>query len=210
MYRAGMWVVAAGVRAAGIRVRVQGLEHVPPGRSCIFMCNHVSNLDPTALLPAIPGRAVVLIKRELMRIPLLGTAMRLGGYIPVDRARSRDAAQRSVAAAAKALEQGLHIAVFPEGTRSRDGHLGAFKKGPFFLAKSTDALVIPVAIAGTQRLLPRDRALVKPGVVSVTMLEGVEPGRYASREELMAAVRSAIAEALPVEMRPSDYLTMAL
>ena len=210
MYRAGMWVVAAGVRAAGVTVHVSGLEQVPAGRSCIFMCNHVSNLDPPAVLPAIPGRAVVLLKRELMRIPLLGTAMRLGGYIPVDRARSREGAQRSVAAAARALAEGLHIVVFPEGTRSRDGRLGAFKKGPFFLAKSTDALIIPVVIEGTQMLLPRDSAWIQPGEVSVTMLRPIEPEAYSSREELMNAVRLAMTAALPEEMRPADYLTMAL
>ena len=210
MYGAAMWIIVAGLRAAGVQVRVFGRELVPAGRSCIFMCNHVSNLDPPVVLPQIPGRAVVLLKRELMRIPLLGTAMRLGGYIPVDRARSRDAAQRSVAAAAKALGDGLHIVVFPEGTRSGDGRLSVFKKGPFYLAKATGALVIPVVIAGTQRLLPRDSALIRPGEVTLTMLPPIDPACYAGRDELMRAVRLAIAAALPEEMRPADYLTSAL
>ena len=205
MYRAAMWVIAAGLRAAEIEVRVSGRENVPLGRSCIFMCNHVSNLDPPAVLPVLPGRAVVLLKRELMRIPLLGTAMRLGGYIPVDRARSRDAAQRSVAAAAKALDSGLHILVFPEGTRARDGRLGVFKKGPFFLAQSTGAPVVPVAIVGTQRLLARDSVWLRPGAVEVRLLPVIDPAAFTSREELVRAVRTSLAEVLPDEMRPADW-----
>ncbi len=205
MYRAAMWIVAAGLRAAGIAVRVSGREHLPVGRSCIFMCNHVSNLDPPAVLPVLPGRAVVLLKRELMRIPLLGTAMRMGGYIPVDRARSRDSAQRSVAAAAKALEAGLHILVFPEGTRARDGRLGVLKKGPFFLAQSTGAPIVPVAIVGTQRLLAKESLWLRPGTVEVRLLPPVDPAAFTSREELMRAVRTSLAEALPAEMQPVDW-----
>src|SRR5580693_4299142 len=66
LYRVAMWIVNAGVRAAGIKIEVTGLEHVPAGRSCIFMSNHVSNLDPPVELPLLPGRCSVLLKRELM------------------------------------------------------------------------------------------------------------------------------------------------
>ena len=130
-----MWIMAAGVRAAGIEVVVEGMEHVPAGRSCIFLANHVSNLDPPVLLPMLPGRTSVLLKRSLMRIPILGTAMRMAGFVPVDRGSSRvsgpEAAAASVAAAAEALRAGLHILIYPEGTRSGDGRLAKFKKGPF-------------------------------------------------------------------------------
>ena len=205
MYRAGMWVLAAGLRAAGVRVRVRGREQVPAGRSCIFMCNHVSNLDPPAVLPLLPGRTVVLLKRELMRIPLLGTAMRMGGYIPVDRSRSREAAQQSVAAAAKALNAGMHILVFPEGTRSRDGRLAGFKKGPFFLAQTTGAPIVPIAVVGTQRLLAKNSAWIRPGRVEVCLLPAIDPAGFGSREELIAAVRASIAGALPEEMHPQEH-----
>ena len=77
LYRVAMWITNAGVRAAGIKLEVTGFEHVPVGRSCIFMCNHVSNLDPPVLLPLLPGRCSVLLKQELMNIPVLGTAMRM-------------------------------------------------------------------------------------------------------------------------------------
>jgi 1-acyl-sn-glycerol-3-phosphate acyltransferase len=202
LYWKAMWVVRAGVRAGGIRVRVTGLEHVPEGRRCIFMSNHVSNLDPPVLVPEIPQRCSVLLKKELMSIPILGRAMRMGGFIPVERGHRRDAAEASVAAAGRALDSGLHILVFPEGTRSPDGRLANFKKGPFFLAMQTGAPIIPVAISGTQRLMGKGSSLVTPGEVGVRMLEAIDPKTYASREELMLAVRRAIAQALPEEMQP--------
>ena len=93
LYRVAMWITNAGVRAAGIKIEMSGLENVPPGRSCIFMSNHVSNLDPPVMLPLLPGRSSVLLKKELMNIPILGKAMRLAKFVPVTRGHSRDAAQ---------------------------------------------------------------------------------------------------------------------
>ena len=203
LYRTAMWIVKTGVRAAGIHVEVLGLEHVPPGRTCIFMCNHVSNLDPPVVMPAIPGRISVLLKKELMSIPILGTAMRMAKFVPVARGSRRDIATATVEAAAEALRSGLHILVYPEGTRSLDGKLSTFKKGPFFLAAQTAAPIIPVAISGTQHMMRKGSAAITPGVAKVQMLPAVKPVDYASREALMAAVHAAIADALPNEMKPA-------
>lgn len=202
LYWASMWVTRTGVRWAGVRVNVSGLENIPAHGSCLFMANHVSNLDPPALVPMIPRRSVVLLKKELMSIPLLGRAMTLGGFIPVERGSRRDAAQASVTAAAKAVREGLPIVVFPEGTRSLDGRLSRLKKGPFFLAQETGALIVPVAVSGTERCLPKGKSLITPGVVEVRLLKAIDPAEYGTREALMAAVHAALAEALPVSMRP--------
>lgn len=204
LYRVSMWIAAAGIRAAGIRVEVSGLEHVPVGRSCIFLSNHVSNLDPPVLLPVLPGRCSVLLKQELMKIPILGRAMRMGQFVPVERGSKREAAKASVTAAAGALASGLHILVFAEGTRSRDGRLSAFKKGPFYLAEQTQAPIVPVAISGTERMMRKGSSAITPGVARVQLLEAIDPAQYESREELMAVVRAAIAAALPAEMQPLD------
>ena len=204
LYRVAMWIAAAGIRAAGIRVEVSGLEHVPAGRSCIFLSNHVSNLDPPVLLPALPGRCSVLLKQELMKIPILGRAMKMGQFVPVERGSRREAAKASVTAAADALQSGLHILVFAEGTRSRDGRLSAFKKGPFYLAEQTQAPIVPVAISGTERMMRKGSAAITPGVARIQLLEAIDPTQYETREALMAAVRAAIAAALPVEMQPLD------
>jgi 1-acyl-sn-glycerol-3-phosphate acyltransferase len=210
LYRAAMWVAHAGVRAAGIHAEITGLENVPQGRSCIFMCNHVSNLDPPVVLPLLPGRSSVLLKKELMGIPILGTAMRMGKFVPVERGSRRDTAKASVEAAADALRSGLHILVYPEGTRSPDGRLSTFKKGPFFLAQQTGAPIVPIALSGTQHMMRKGSSAITPGVAQIRLLPAIESSAYETREDLMRTVRTAIAEALPEEMKPADYLTMAL
>ena len=202
LYRVAMWIMRNGVVAAGIKVEVTGRENIPAGEACIYLSNHVSNLDPPVLLPMLPGRSSVLLKKELMRIPILGTAMRMAKFVPVERGSRPETAAASVAAAADALRSGLNILIFPEGTRSKDGRLAKFKKGPFYLAADTGAPIIPVVITGTERMMRKGSAAITPGVAKVQMLQAIRPGDYGSKEELMMAVRGAIAGALPEGMRP--------
>jgi 1-acyl-sn-glycerol-3-phosphate acyltransferase len=150
----------------------------------------------------LPGQCSVLLKKSLMRIPILGTAMRMAKFVPVERGSRRDAAQASVTAAAAALKSGLNILIFAEGTRSPDGRLAAFKRGPFYLAMETGAPVVPIAISGTQTMMRKGSMAVTPGTAKVEFLEAIYPARFENREELMAAVHEAIAAALPEEMRP--------
>ncbi len=202
LYRLAMRLMRLGLWAAGIRVVVAGRELVPVGESCIFMSNHVSNLDPPVLLPVLPGRSSVLLKKSLTGLPVLGKAMRMAQFVPVERGHKVESAKASIAAAAQALRSGLHILVFAEGTRSKDGRLAAFKKGPFFLAADTGAPIVPMAISGTERMMHKGSVAVKGGVARVEFLAPIRPGDYASREEMMAAVHNAIAAVLPEEMRP--------
>ena len=195
MYRWAMGIIRLGLRAGGVRVRVLGLENVSREPS-IVMSNHVSNLDPPVLLPSIPGMTSVMLKKELMRIPLLGTAMRMGRFVPVARGHSREEATRSIAAARQALQHGMHLTIFPEGTRSPDGKLLPFRKGGFFLATEAGAPVVPVVIRGTDRLMRRGSFTLQPGEVSVEFLPSLQPAAFASREELMAAVRERMERAL--------------
>ncbi|MDR3744700.1 MAG: lysophospholipid acyltransferase family protein [Acidobacteriaceae bacterium] len=204
LYRVVMWILRTGLRAGGIRVEVSGQENVPAGVSCIYLSNHVSNLDPPVIFPALPGRSAAVLKKELMRIPFLGTAMRMGGFIPVERGRSRTAAQSSVAAAVKALQSGLHILIFAEGTRSKDGRLAPFKRGTFYMAMETGAPIVPVVITGTEKMMRKHSAAVTPGLARITMLPAIYPANYATREELMQAVRQEMIAALPEEMRPLE------
>jgi 1-acyl-sn-glycerol-3-phosphate acyltransferase len=203
LYRVAMWITNAGVRATGIKIEMKGQENIPAGRSCIFMSNHVSNLDPPVTLPLLPGRSSVLLKKDLMNIPILGRAMRMAKFVPVERGSRRDAAKESVEAAADALRSGLHILVYPEGTRSLDGRLSTFKKGPFFLAIETQAPIIPIAISGTQTMMRKGSNAITPGLARIQVLPAIEPSDYATREDLLLAVRRSIAEALPAEMKPA-------
>jgi 1-acyl-sn-glycerol-3-phosphate acyltransferase len=191
LFRVGFWITRTGLPLVGVRVVVNGMERLPRGAS-IVMANHSSNLDPPVLLPILPGHVVIYLKDSLMRIPVLGYAMRLAGFIPVTRDGSVEAAKTTSAAAKRELERGSCLVVFPEGTRSRDGSLLPFKKGPFFLARESGAPVVPVSIAGATRLLPKGSLSLKSGTVTVTFHPPLHPADYGDKEELMEAVRSAI------------------
>jgi 1-acyl-sn-glycerol-3-phosphate acyltransferase len=199
MYGWAMFTMRLGVRAAGIRVVIEGAENIPRGESCIFLSNHVSNLDPPILLPAIPGMCSVFLKKSLMKIPLVGIAMRMAKYVPVSRGHSRAEAEQSVAIAGDALRSGVHIFIFPEGTRSTDGRLLPFKKGAFFLAADTNAPMVPIIIQGTAQMMHKGSLKVIPGVATVRFLPALRPQNFATREALMETVRhqmqSALAEA---------------
>ncbi len=203
LYRTGQWIAHAGLRAAGITFDVLGREHIPSGRAVLYMPNHVSNLDPPALIPMLPGMPVVMLKRSLMRIPLLGTAMRLGRFIPVDRDGTRESAIHSAKEAAAVLDDGMSLLIFIEGTRSRTGRLLPFKRGPFHLAQSTGAPIIPIALWGTETMLQKGSVAVRPGIVHLRFLPPVDPADYPRRNDLVAAVRTAMLGALPAHMHPS-------
>jgi 1-acyl-sn-glycerol-3-phosphate acyltransferase len=192
MYGWGMGIMGLGPKAAGIRVRLEGLENIAPGTQYIFLSNHVSNLDPIVLLPNIPGMTSAFLKRELMRIPLFGTALRMGKFVPVSRGNSREEAEQSVAVAVDALRSGLHITIFPEGTRSPDGRLLPFKKGAFFLAEATRAPIIPVIISGTREMMPKGTLRIRPGEAQVKFLAPIQSSDDIPREDLMERVRSAM------------------
>ncbi len=197
LYRASLWIVRTGLKLGGIRIDVQGLENIPAGQACIFMSNHVSNLDPPVLIPLIPGRTSVFLKQSLMKIPILGYGMRLAEFVPVSRSGSVEGAVESGRAAKLVLDKGIHITTFVEGTRSRDGRLLPFKKGPFYLAMETGAPCIPISIWGTETMMSKGSLCVKPGTAHVRFHPPVWPQEIADREALLLAVREAIASALP-------------
>jgi 1-acyl-sn-glycerol-3-phosphate acyltransferase len=201
LYATGCFIVRVAMRAAGIRIQVQGQEKIPSGRACIFMANHVSNLDPPVLIPNLPGRTSIFLKRDLMKIPILGYAFKLAHFIPVDRDGLVESAQSAQADAHRVLAAGMHITTFVEGKRSTDGRLLPFKKGPFYLAKESGALCVPISIYGTESIIPWGSLRIYPGTAHVVFHEPVDPAHYATRDELSDAVRAAIASSLPAWMR---------
>jgi 1-acyl-sn-glycerol-3-phosphate acyltransferase len=194
-------MLSSSCRLAGVRLRAQGIENIPSDRACIFMSNHVSNLDPPALISLIPGRTSAFMKRSLMNLPILGTGFRQGEFIAVDRTGNPADAQRSVAEAQRVLARGVHITTFVEGTRSPDGRMLPFKKGPFFLAMAAGAPCVPVSIHGTESLLRKGSNRIRRGAASVLFHPPIDPAAFATREDLMQAVRAAIASGLPAWMR---------
>ncbi len=187
LYKATRFMLSSSCRVAGVRLRPEGLERIPRDRACIFMSNHVSNLDPPALISLIPGRTSAFMKRSLMNLPIIGIGFRQGGFIAVDRSGNPGDAQRSVAEAQRVLAKGTHITTFVEGTRSPDGRMLPFKKGPFFLAKASGAPCIPVSIYGTETMLRKGSFRIHSGDAHVIFHEPIDPSAFATREELHAS-----------------------
>lgn len=203
LYWTGIALERWSMRLGGVRVRRVGLERLDPAQTYIFMSNHVSNLDPPVLMPAIPGRTSVLVKKELFRVPILGYAMRKVSLIPVDRA-NREAAFASLREAGEVLRAGIHLMVFPEGTRSRDGRLLPFKKGPFHVALETGVPVVPVTLLGTREMWPKERFGCKRGEATVIFHEPIDSKAFPDREALIAAVRESIGSALEIYRRDTE------
>ena len=203
LYNISNRLAILGVRLVGVKIEVRGMENLEAGRNYIFMANHTSNLDPPVLLPTIPGRCSVLVKKELFRVPVLGTGMKMASLVPVDRS-DREAAIESVNAATAVLRQGVHMLIFPEGTRSRDGKLLPFKKGPFHLAINAGVFIAPVTLLGTYELWPKNQFALRPGTVAVVFHKPIDPRNYPDRDSLMKATAETIESALPVERRRED------
>jgi 1-acyl-sn-glycerol-3-phosphate acyltransferase len=200
LYRVGMGLAFSGVRIAGARVKTIGLDKIDPAGTYIFMSNHVSNLDPPMLCPLIPVRTSVLAKKVIWRIPILGAALTMAEIVPVER-ENRESAIQSIRKAGEVMRHHINLTIFPEGTRSRDGRLLPFKKGPFHLALDTGFPIVPVTILGTYEMMPKGNRIVRSGTATLVFHPPVEPKNFASREELMGAVREAIASALPEARR---------
>ena len=196
LYRMGVRVGWIGVRLVGVKVQVVGLEKLDWHRPYIFMCNHASNLDPPIVIPVMPRRTSVLVKKELFRVPILGWGMRLASLVPVDR-RNREAAIASLRSAAGVLRSGVNMTIWPEGTRSSDGRLLPFKKGPFYLAMESGVPIVPITLAGTHQIWRKGEFAIHPGTATVIFHEPLDPAAYGSQEQLMNAVRERIRSGLP-------------
>ncbi len=179
-----------------VRVRVHNPERGLDGRPHIFVANHLSLYDVPVLSSFLP-RAKFVAKEELFSLPIFGKAMRAVGMVPIKR-ENRRAAFSSYDSAARSVKIGNSIVVFPEGTRGADYPVRPFKTGPFVLATSAGATIVPVLIHGTREVNPRGSWMVTPRTVDVHLLEpvSVEGLDQSARNQLAAEVWSRMAEAL--------------
>jgi len=159
---------------AGVRLRILGRERFRPGRNYVVVCNHNSLMDVPVSSPGIPGPNKTIAKVEMARIPLFGVIYRRGSVL-VDR-RSDQSRRESYAKMKAVLEAGMHMCIYPEGTRNKTGQpLKAFHDGAFRLACDTGTPVMPALIFGTGRMLSSAPPhAFRPGRLEMQFLEPFE------------------------------------
>jgi len=150
------------VAVCGIDITVEGLERLRPGQSYVLISNHLSNFDIWCTLATMPFTVRFVAKQELLRLPVFGQALAMSDHIVINRQRPEAAIARINRAAAR-TPQGIGILFYAEGTRSRDGSIGEFKKGGVGLALRAQLPVVPMTISGTRKFLPRGCAVIRPG-----------------------------------------------
>jgi 1-acyl-sn-glycerol-3-phosphate acyltransferase len=161
------------------------------GRRYLILCNHSSHFDIPVSFVAMPGSVRMLAKKELFRIPLLGSAMKAGDFPSIDR-HNREQALADLRVARQLMESGIVLWAAPEGTRSADGRLQPFKKGCFHLALDTGAIIVPVAIRGIHHVLPARTFQLNLGQpVQFKFGTPIDSGTYSTEQiaGLMEAVR---------------------
>ncbi len=154
----------------GVRVEARGLDRFTRGRSYVFVSNHQSIYDIPVLFASIPAQLRIISKASLGAFPVLGWHLRWTGHLLVDRKR---AGAGTLGQVAGMIQRGDSLIVFPEGTRSRDGRVGRFKRGLFLLAIDAGATVVPVAINGTRHVMLKGRLMTCPGDVSLVVHEPI-------------------------------------
>lgn len=153
-------------RDCRIEVKTSALDTVDWSQPLVVLSNHQSLVDIPVILAGIGRPFGFVTKKELFRIPAFGTAMVRLGCVEIDR-RDRDSARQSLAEAARSVREGASIVAFPEGTRSADGSLLPFKKGPFYLIQQSGVGAVPIALRGTREVLPRGSLQPRAGTVEL-------------------------------------------
>ena len=201
------WLFAAarvgvhlGLFLSGVKLRIEGREHLQRSRAAIYAVNHASNVEPPllfeALSPLFP-RLSVLYKAELRKLPILVRAFDLAGFVPLER-NNPEQSLPAIERAAEALRNGSSFMIFPEGTRSRSGALLPFKKGGFIMAIKAQAPIVPTAILGARDAMHKGSFIIQPVTVKVKFSPPVETTGLTldDRDRLSDVVRERVATLL--------------
>lgn len=197
LYAAGRAGCRLGLYLGGVRVVVRGLENIEAGQTFLFLANHQSYCDPPALFVSIPRNVRLILKKELRKLPLLGLIMEMGGFVFIDRS-DRVQSIGGMKQAVRQLQQGHSFLIYPEGTRTRTGQLGPFKKGPFIIAIESGVPIVPISVKGSYEIMPPGQFRVKTGMVVLTFHPPIATHDLAAadREALTQRARERIAAGL--------------
>lgn len=178
----------------GVRVTIEGVEHLDPPRPGVLVANHESWFDVFALAGHLPVDYRFVGKQELTRVPFFGPAWLACGNIPIDRSDRRSAIASLKAAGETMQREDAVVVMFPEGTRSPDGALLPFKKGAFVLALEVGVPVIPVGVTGGRERMPKGSFLVRPGRMTVRIGPPIEVEGWTvdDRDRLIEVARAEV------------------
>lgn len=182
---------------AGVKVDVRGRSNIDAPTSYVFVANHQGAYDIFSIYGYLHHDFRWMMKQSLRRIPLVGFSCAVSGQIFVDNS-TPSAIRRTMQTAERQLSEGRSVVVFPEGSRTPDGKLHAFKRGAYTLAVEFGLPVVPVTIDGAYRVMPRTAWLPRPGHITLTIHRPIEAGETGhDLQPLIAKSREAIASALP-------------
>lgn len=184
----------------GVHVEVSGLEHLEHGRTYLFVSNHQSIYDIPIIFATLPFQLRIIAKQSLGSFPFLGWHLQRTGHLLVDRT-SPDR-HRIFRRWADLMARGLSLIVFPEGTRSVDGHVGRFKGGSFLMAIRGGIEVVPLSVLGSRRVMRKGRLTVCPGRVRLTIHEPVPTAGLVATVDQARGLAERVRERIRAEVEP--------
>ena len=187
------------MRLAGARLEVRRAPGFDPARTSLFICNHVNLFDPFVIYSAIPQFLRGFELESHFKIPVYGWMMGRFGNIPVPDAPSREGLEIMRERAKVALDSGISLIAFAEGSRTRDGHVQEFKKGIFGLAQKFGVPIVPVSVVGSYQFFQTGNWMLFPRKITVYLHDTIETkdiGRGAV-DDLRLRVQEIVAK--PVE-----------
>lgn len=180
---------------SGVKIRAQGLENIPNNQPVIFAANHQGAADILLVLARLPVNFRFAIKKELFRLPFFGWYLKKAGYFPVDRTAMLSV-NRIVETVVDIIKQGESVLIFPEGTRTRTGELGKFKRGSLLAALKSGTPIVPVAISGSYQILRPGSWLFYPCAVKFSVGRPIKITSENDYDRKVEEVRQAIAALL--------------
>lgn len=185
---------------SGTRLKIKGKEKINKNLTYIVMSNHQSLIDVWALFGKIPLQFRWIVKSEIRKVPIFGYTLERAGHIYIDR-KNRESASISLETASRKINKGTSVIIFPEGTRSEDGHLLRFRMGGAIIALKSGVPILPVTINGSRFVLPKNTLAVMPGKIEIVVGDVIDPSGYDenNQDELMEKIKEAIEKNLDLE-----------